>query len=144
MNTIHALARGFAVCGCALLTVACADHEESCPEPHTYHLYVSANSAPGATCALTLVGPRSEATYDFPALPPCTDNDQQPACATAGDSPKPASCKVWACGLLLDFSGTSGAALVDYLGATEFTLTARCDGEVLESRPITPSTGCAR
>ena len=138
----RSLAHELAAVCCALGAVACVDTESGCPEPNTYRVFVDTRSAPGAACTLTLAGARGEASYEYPTTRVCGDDESRPPCTPTPGSPTPNSCRVWSCGLKLEFSGARGAALIDQLGSTELELTARCDGQVLETQSVEPFVSC--
>ena len=134
----RSLAFGLTLFACALLLGAC--YHATCWDD--YVVSVDASAVPGATCTLTLSGPRGEASYQFPALPACDDKSASLSCTPSDASPTPDGCVVQGCVLFLGFIADKATALKDRLGATEFEVTASCDGNALATQTVAPQRQC--
>ena len=145
ISTANPLTRGLA-CGLAatLLSAGCSSGpNEDCPPPNTYTVYVQTQSEVGQSCQVTFAGTNQSTTYTFAPVGDCNTRTDSPSCAPLNGAPSPSSCEVLGCDLQLQFGGQAGLDLVHYLGAQTFSMTASCNGTVVDTESIAPVTTCA-
>ena len=101
-------------------------------DAHNYRLNVSAPAATGAAFEVLLSNDGQEARYTFAPLRDCSDQTAPAPCVVAS-GPRPAVCDLTDCTLRLDFPGSKGRQLSDYLGTTEIPCTVSCDDVTVQN-----------
>jgi len=126
-----------------LVLSACSEPGMSCPDYPNYQIFIQVSSMPGALCSVTVSGADRDASYAFPALTECVNgNPPGSPCTAQGDSPRPPTCEVAGCDLIIRFPDTTGNALLNYLGQDTFAYTVRCDAAVVETGTVEPDLAC--